>query len=174
GLSFTPRDEILGSFYFRVFRHDGWWYALAKGGVLYRSKDGLTTFEEGHNPFPGGELRTENQNDAGPRHVALLREGDALSIYYTSIGDAPERIFRARLILTRDWREWKAVDTVEVLRPERDWEGVDVPLKPSKSGAVKGREHALRDPAIFTDADGRRFLLYSVAGENGIAIAALK
>jgi hypothetical protein len=35
-------------------------------------------------------------------------------------------------------------------------------------------EHALRDPAIFMDTDGRRFLLYSVAGEKGLAIAELK
>jgi hypothetical protein len=30
----------------------------------------------------------------------------------------------------------------------------------------------LRDPAIFTE-DGRTYLLYSVAGESGIAIAEL-
>jgi hypothetical protein len=31
----------------------------------------------------------------------------------------------------------------------------------------------LRDPAIFEDDDGRTYLLYSVAGESGIAIAEL-
>jgi beta-xylosidase len=39
---------------------------------------------------------------------------------------------------------------------------------------MKGREHALRDPAIFVDTDGRAYLLYSVAGEAGIGIAELK
>jgi hypothetical protein len=52
GLHFAPRDEVLGLFYFRAFPHDNAWYALAKGGVLYRSADGLAGFERGHNPFP--------------------------------------------------------------------------------------------------------------------------
>lgn len=174
GLSFTARDEILGLFYFRVFRHDGWWYALAKGGVLYRSRDGLTGFEQGHNPFPGGELRKGDLNEPGPRHVALLPEKSNLWVFYTSIGDAPERILRARIELTPDWKNWKAVEPVEVLRPREEWEGASLPIQPSKAGAVKGAENALRDPAIFTDTDGRRYLVYSVAGEKGLAIAELK
>jgi hypothetical protein len=39
---------------------------------------------------------------------------------------------------------------------------------------MKGRENALRDPAIFADADGRTFLLYSAAGESALAIAELR
>jgi hypothetical protein len=38
------------------------------------------------------------------------------------------------------------------------------------AGAATGPEHALRDPAVFIEAE-RVFLLYSVAGEFGIAIA---
>ena len=38
------------------------------------------------------------------------------------------------------------------------------------AGAVRGQENALRDPAIFSE-DDRTYLLYSVAGESGIAIA---
>ena len=41
------------------------------------------------------------------------------------------------------------------------------------AGAMKGREHALRDPGIFVNADGRAYLLYSVAGESGVGIAEL-
>jgi hypothetical protein len=173
GLHFAPRDEVLGLFYFRVFPYDNAWYALAKGGVLYRSADGLTGFEPGHNPFPGGDRRTGDLNEPGPRHVALQRRGDTLWVYYSSIGDAPERILRARIQLHADWREWRATDPVEVLRPEFPWEGADLPLKPSTAGAARGRVHELRDPAIFEDNDGRTYLLYSVAGESGIAIAEL-
>jgi len=174
GLHFTPRDDVLGLFYFRVFRHAGWWYAMAKGGVLHRSPDGLTPFEQGHNPFPGGALRTGDLNEPGPRHVALHPQGETLWIYYSNIGDAPERILRARLRLSSDWRDWRAEEPAEVLRPEYPWEGADLPVKPSDAGASPGREHALRDPAIFVDADGRAYLLYSVAGESGIAIAELQ
>jgi len=173
GLDFTAREEIIGLFYFRVSPHGGEWYALAKGGVLHRSMDGLTAFERGRNPFPGGDLRTGDLNEPGPRHVALLKQDDTLWVYYSSIGDAPERILRSRMTLTPDWREWRAVDPVEVLRPEHAWEGADLPIKPSAAGAARGREHALRDPAIFVDSDGRTYLLYSVGGESGIAMAEL-
>ena len=68
----------------------------------------------------------------------------------------------------------KVTASEDVLRPERDWEGAKLPITASKAGAVKGRQHALRDPGIFVDTDGRRYLLYSVAGESGLAIAELK
>ena len=174
GLSFKASEEMLGLFYFRVFRHDAAWYALAKGGLLYRSTNGLTNFEAGPSVFPDGEARTGDLNGPGPRHVAVLPENGALWIYFSSIGDAPERIRRARLALTPDWRQWKVTASEDVLRPEREWEGATLPVTTSKAGAVKGRENALRDPAIFVDTDGRRYLLYSIAGENGIAIAELK
>jgi hypothetical protein len=173
GLEFTPRDEVLGLFYFRVFPFRDEWYALAKGGVLYRSRDGLTGSERGHNPFPGGDRRTGDLNEPGPRHVALLREADMLWVYYSNIGDAPERILRARMRLHADWSEWRAVNPEEVLRPELSWEGANLPVKASTAGAARGPENALRDPALFVDDDGRAYLLYSVAGESGIAIAEL-
>jgi hypothetical protein len=51
GLRFKASAEALGIFYWRVFRWDGWWYGMGKGGHLYRSRSGLTGFEEGPNPF---------------------------------------------------------------------------------------------------------------------------
>ena len=39
-------------------------------------------------------------------------------------------------------------------------------------GAAKGKVNQLRDPAIFEE-DGRIYLIYSVAGENGLAMAEL-
>ena len=62
----------------------------------------------------------------------------------------------------------------EVLRPATEEEGMNLPLKASVAGAMKGREHALRDPGNFVDVDGRVYLLYSVAGEAGIGIAELR
>lgn len=174
GLRFEASDEILGIFYWRVFRWDDWSYAMAKGGLLYRSRDGLKDFEQGPNPFPGGELRGKEYNNPGPRHVALHRVGERLWIYYSNIGDAPERIFRSHLELAGDWKTWKTSPPEEVLRPKNSNEGADLSIKPSVAGAMKGREHALRDPCIFTDTDGRLYLLYSMAGESGISIAELE
>ncbi|WP_210238356.1 hypothetical protein, partial [Mesorhizobium sp. M2E.F.Ca.ET.209.01.1.1] len=58
----------------------------------------------------------------------------------------------------------------ELLRPQTNFEGADLPLRPSRDGAAEGKENALRDPAIFEE-NGRTWLLYAVAGESGIALA---
>lgn len=174
GLKFQASDEVLGAFYFRVFEWENAWCAMAKGGFLYCSKDGLSGFVKGHNPLQGAEVRNDEANTPGPRHVALHRVGKELRVYYSSIGDAPERILRRRIQLNGDWAGWTAGEPEEVLRPELNYEGADLPIKKSAAGAVKGRENALRDPAIFINADQRVYLLYSVAGESGIAIAELK
>ncbi|MEI7808045.1 MAG: hypothetical protein WCJ07_06125 [Verrucomicrobiota bacterium] len=171
GLHFTASAEVLGNFYWRVFRWDGWWYGMAKGGLLYRSRNGLTAFEEGPNPFPPSELQGKVAiKNHGVRHVALHQEGSRLWIYYSNMGDAPERILRCHLEIAGDWKTWKTSAPEEVLRPETEWEGARLPVKESANGAAEGRENALRDPAIFVE-DGRVYLLYSVAGESGIAIA---
>ena len=56
GLHFNAGTEVLGPFYFRVFAHQGWFYAIAKNtntdGVLLRSRDGRTLFEGGHHILP--------------------------------------------------------------------------------------------------------------------------
>jgi hypothetical protein len=164
GLRFASKPEVLGSFYFRVFRHGGWHYALAKSGdvdgVVYRSKDGLTAFEEGPRYLPG------------VRHTAVWIEGDVLHVLYTKVAEAPERIYLGTVDLTRDWREWKVSQVQVLLEPEMDYEGANLPLVPSSYGAAKGPVRQLRDPAFFQE-DDRRFVLYSVAGEQGIGIAEL-
>ncbi len=102
-----------------------------------------------------------------------IRRAIGFGIYYSNIGDAPERIFRCHLELTGDWNTWSTSVPEEILRPETGWEGAGLPLQKSAAGAVKGRENALRDPAIFVE-QSRAYLLYSVAGESGIALAELK
>ena len=55
---------------------------------------------------------------------------------------------------------------------ERDYEGANLPLRASQRGIAMQPMRELRDPAVFED-DGKTYLLYSVAGEHGIAIAQL-
>ena len=162
GLSFQARPEALGKPYFRVFQWDGWYYAMGMPGILYRSRNGLTGFEQGPTLF-------------GPntRHVALDVVGETLQVYYTRAGDCPESILLATVELTPDWHSWTASEPVVVLAPERPYEGGNLPREPSKRGLVNGPVCQLRDPAIFRE-DGRTYLLYSVAGEYGIAIAELE
>jgi hypothetical protein len=161
GLDFQARAELLGRPYMRVFQWDGWYYALAMPGVMYRSRDGLTGFEEGPTLFP-----------ATMRHSALKLDGDRLSVFFTHAGDCPERILLSVIQLVPDWLAWQASEPVLVLEPELEYEGGQLALEPSRRGAVMGPVRQLRDPAIYRE-DGRAYLLYSVAGEHGIAIAEL-
>ena len=162
GLNFDARDEVLGRPYMRTVRHGDWHYSIAMPGQLYRSRDGLSGFEEGPNPFEDAE--------PGMRHAALLVRGDRLLVFYTRVGDAPERIVLRTIDLTDDWTRWRASPPQEILKPERDYEGADRPLAPSKRGLAQEPENQLRDPAVFEDDTGL-YLLYSVAGEKGIGIA---
>ncbi len=167
GLAFEALPEPIGSPYFRAFRWRGNWFAVARGGELYRSKDGLSDFEQGPSPFarsPGFD---------SIRHVATHLVGDSLWVYFTRVGDAPERILRVRIDLSEDWTAWGPVTPPqEVLRPEQPYEGSDRRMRASRLGAAAGPENAVRDPAIFAEG-GRTYLVYSVAGETGLAVAEL-
>lgn len=161
GLAFNALPENLGLPYFRAFTWQNMVYALAMPGVFYRSRDGLTNFER------GPELFTPQM-----RHSALQLEGDTLFVYYTNVGDAPESILLSAIDLKPDWRRWHATAPRRLLRPEHDYEGGHLPPAPSVRGLVHDPVCQLRDPAIFSERD-RTYLLYSVAGEHGIAIAEL-
>ncbi len=166
GLSFTPSTSVLGPFYFRVFRHDGAFYAIAKtndapgGGVLLRSPDGIQPFERGPDILPR------------QRHVALLQKDDSLQIFYTRGFDCPERILLATMSLTGDWRQWRPSEPVDIMSPEEPYEGADLPLEPSRFGSVREPVRQLRDPAVFLE-DGRLYLFYSGAGESCLCAAEL-
>jgi len=84
------------------------------------------------------------------------------------VDDENQRI--VSIDLSGDWMDWTESEPVEVLRPERDWEGANAPLEPSVRSTAYGHVNQVRDPAIYEE-DGRVFLLYAVAGESGIAIA---
>lgn len=164
GINFTACPEILGQPYFRVIQWQGYRYALGMPGIFYRSKDGLTGFEEGPTLF-GNNMR----------HSALKRDSSTLSVFYSIAGESPESILVSKITLTDDWMNWKASEPEVVLQPEMDYEGADVLDAPSKRGAIMERVRQLRDPCIFRDTlgSGKTYLLYSIAGEQGIASAEL-
>ena len=198
GLNFITEPEILGRSYFRVFHWQGYYYALSKGipnpkidnfssllshwrqklrlmyrkirgyyipwkaptnAPIYRSLNGINNFEEGPKIFDGQD-----------RHFAVKLKGNTLYVFYTRIGDAPERILLSTIQLRSDWLKWKKSTPITVLEPEMDYEGSDLEVQPSRRGKVTHRVRQLRDPCIFSE-DGQDYLLYSIAGEQGIAIA---
>jgi hypothetical protein len=161
GIHFDARLELLGRSYWRVFSHGGYTYALAMPGQLYRSRDPLSGFKAGPLLF-----------DQDMRHAALLKKDDTLYVFWTQVGHTPERILLSTIDVSDDWKSWKETDAEEILRPETDWEGADAPLEPSVRSVAYGHVNQLRDPAIYLEDDDV-YLLYAVAGENGIAIAQL-
>ena len=168
GLHFELHPAITKVSYLRVFPHDGYLYGMARLGQLLRSKDPLASFEIGSNPFAGGPYADR------VRHVATVLRGRTLFVFFTGIGDAPERIMVSTIDLTGDWKSWKASVPVELLRPEAPYECSDLPLVPSTAGEIEGKARQLRDPAIFEDTEaGRTYLFYSICGEQGLAAAEL-
>lgn len=159
GINFTSGTEVFGESYFRVFQYGGWYYALGMPGIFYRSKDGLTSFEQGPTLF------TPNM-----RHAALRLVGDTLHVFYTNAYDCPESILHVTIDLTPNWMEWQTSEPELVLQPETDYEGGNLPLEPSERGWIDEPVRQLRDPCIYEEV-GKVYLLYSVAGEAGIAIA---
>lgn len=164
GINFTVSNEILGNFYFRVFKWKNHFYAIAKNGsisgeLLY-SKNGITPFKKISNII------------INMRHAAVLLRGDLLIVFYTRTGDAPERILMSTLKLSNSMKTRALSLPMEILRPELDYEGIQYRVTASKVGpAVEVCQ--LRDPAVFEEK-GKTYIFYSVAGEMGIAIAEIK
>jgi hypothetical protein len=159
GLDFHVLPEILGTPYWRVFRYEDHWYALAMPGRVLRSKDGLSNFELGPDLL-----------DFNTRHSAVILNGNELQVFYSKWGNCPERIQMRSVELDRDWRSWVASLESEVLRPAQEWEGYRCPLRPSRKGATEQPERQLRDPCLYREGNDL-YLLYACAGESGIGIA---
>ena len=123
GINFEGRPENLGRPYFRVIRHQDYYYAMSMPGYLYRSRDGLSDFEAGPRFF------TDDM-----RHSALLIRDHTMYVLWTQRRDAPERIYLATIDMTADWNEWQAGEPMEILRPETPWEGANLPVEPSRGG----------------------------------------
>lgn len=171
GLHFRIQPGTIGEPYLRQFRYGGWFYFIDRLGRIIRSRNGLTGFEVG----PGSVRQATRDPVTGAtlRHTGLRLTGHTLEIFFSRIGDAPESILLCTMNLEGDWRTWRPGPPVLVLSPGTRDEGTDLPVQPSRKGDAKGRQRQLRDPDIYEE-HGRVYLLYSVAGEHGIAIAELK
>jgi hypothetical protein len=162
GIHFTAQPDIFSRSYLRAFTNDSHTYALVMPGQVYRFADGQYPLEEGPLLF-----------NKDIRHSALWKNGDSLHVFWSQVGDVPERILMSTIDLSVDWREWRETESIEVLCPERPWEGASAPLEPSVWSVAYGNVNQLRDPSIFSE-DDRNYLLYSVAGESGMGIAEIE
>jgi len=167
GIHFKADSTVLGDSYFRVFKWKDSYYSLARTGIVGRSKDGIATFERGNNPFSAKDSASRL------RHVAVYVNNNVLYVFYSRIGDAPERILFSTINLNDDWLSWKGSAPIEVAAPATNYEGADLPISRSDAGLYYGKVRQLRDPYVYVE-NSKWYLLYAAAGENSIAIGELK
>ncbi|HEX5109591.1 MAG TPA: hypothetical protein VFV95_14155 [Vicinamibacterales bacterium] len=164
GLRFTAQPAITKESYLRVFPHGGAFYGMSRLGRLLRATDLTGSFEPGPNPFQATAYARR------VRHVALAVRGNRLIVFFTAIGDAPERMLMSTIDMAGDWSEWRASTPVEIMRPETEYECAGLPVAPSEVGDVEVPVRQIRDPFLFEE-QGRTILFYSTCGEQGIAAA---
>lgn len=171
GLHWQAGSDFLAWSYLRVFEYGGWYYGIEVKGNLYRAQRPDTSWEMREQPLvPDCPIEDKfGAREAEIRHCAMLRRGDTLLLFYSRKKDAPERILVSTIQLSDDWNQWTASEPIDVLAPEMDYEGAAHPNEPSVKGSGTGVRQ-LRDPCIFEE-DGHVYLFYSIAGEEGIALA---
>jgi uncharacterized repeat protein (TIGR01451 family) len=172
GLNFSLEStRPVGEPYFRVFRYESYYYAITNRAHLQRSIDGINWESTVSTDFVGDAV--DPVTGAEPRHSAIKLDGDLLTVFYTRVNDAPERVMVSTLVLSGDWTSWRLGPPTMVLAPEMDYEGANLPIEQSRDGPCNEAQNALRDPAIYREAD-RVYLLYTCKCEiGGIAIGEL-
>jgi len=150
------------------------WFAFGKRGdtchVLYRSTSGpLGPYQEGPSVLERG------------RHISLNVVNNNTKLYlnilYSRIQDEPEAIVATGIDISnaQNWKYWVSQDkfVIGVIKPMFDYEGVNLPIKPSEGGESVDAVHQLRDPFIYNLKPNNYILYYSTEGEKGIAAAQL-
>lgn len=165
GLHFSVRPSVSKTSYLRVFRRGAYYYGVSRLGTVSRSAEPHGVFEIGPSLF-----RTGSPYAGRVRHVGLVVRGDRLHVFFTGIGDAPERVLMSTVDLAGDWTTWRASDAVDVIAPAAPYECADLPNAPSTAGDIDEPARQIRDPFVFED-EGRAYLFYSTCGEQGIAAA---
>ena len=165
GISFTNTGKTVAGVYMRHFEYRNKQYLLGSPGILFRSDSLLGPYQP----------RDRSLFEPNIRHAALLLEEDSLMVAWSRVGEAPEKILLSQIDLSpADWDRWRATEGVELLRPELSWEGVDMEPLPSLREELVMVANELRDPYLFKDQDGSKYLLYVGAGEQAIGIASLE
>lgn len=97
------------------------------------------------------------------RHGAVIVKDHTLFIYYSRVGDAPERILMATVDMRNDWITWTPSEPVEVVKPSEEYEGALHSNAASKHGPEVG-VNQLRDPFVVASG-GDWMIFYTGAGE---------
>jgi|TARA_B110000908_G_C10249621_1_gene451085 hypothetical protein len=164
GVDFIATERNLGGVYLRSFAYQDQHYFLAAPGILYRSDELLGDYQPRQKSLFGTDAR----------HSAVLLQDDQLTVVWSRVGDAPERLLVSTVSLSSsDWDDWVPTYPTELMRAEQAWEGSELPVQSSLRGETNEPTNDLRDPELFVDADGQIYLLYVASGEQSIGIVGL-
>jgi hypothetical protein len=164
GVDFIATERNLGGVYLRSFAYQDQHYFLAAAGILYRSDELLGDYQP----------RQKSLFGTDSRHSAVLLQDDQLTVVWSRVGDAPERLLVSTVSLSSsDWDDWVPTYPTELMRAEQAWEGSELPVQSSLRGETNEPTNDLRDPELFVDADGQIYLLYVASGEQSIGIVGL-
>lgn len=165
GVNFTATDKTVGAVYTRYFNYGDQHYLLSSPGILFRSDNILGPYTP----------RDKSLFEVNLRHAAVMLEGDYLTVAWSKVGEAPERILLSQVDLSAsNWNRWRATEAVELLAPELPWEGASLAPMPSLRGELISVANELRDPYLYVDSHNKKYLLYVGAGEQAIGIASLE
>jgi hypothetical protein len=186
GLDFEPLNQMVGPAYLRVFSHGGRWYGLVGSGEMIETTDLDAPFrpvadiigdEIAASLYPtdigGARKAASGRERFSIRHIGVDVAGNRLVVYFSCVGHMPERILATVVDLAAPPYTWRAQGTLEVLRPQLEWEGAKLAEAHSLGGKSRQLENSLRDPAVFRD-EGKTWLLYSAAGEHGIGMVRIE
>ena len=162
GIRFKAHPLIVGKSYFRQFEYKNKKYGMSMPGIFYENFGKTSQYKEITQLF-----------NSKMRHSALIIIKDLLYVFYSQVGDTPERIYLSTIDVSVPGNKRQETKPIEIIRPEYEWEGGDLPLEKSSRSAINIPVNQLRDPAIYKENE-MLYLLYSVKGENGIGICTLE
>lgn len=152
----------------------GYFYVLSRmnnerGIILCRSASLEGPFEEG--PVVA----------QGLRHLDLHLIDEVIYVFFSMIGDCPERIVLATIDTSSssDWNDWSLLPGPKILMPKHSYEHGDEALQRTHEGPAHHR-HEVRDPRFLPLPDEGNnknakilsgLLFYVVQGERGISVA---
>lgn len=130
--------------------------------------------KRGDNPFLT-DLHTAGI-DERPRHTSVRLLDETLFVFYTRLGDVPERLMLSTIdVSERDFERWDtSYPPEEIPHAESHWEGGDVAPSPSTWDFAPEDVNQIRDPYYFEDGNGRRYLFYAGRGEDAIGVAGVE
>jgi hypothetical protein len=167
GINFTlASTENIAKYYLRVWPWMGKYYGVFKGWSTAPAE--LAVSPDGIQRFLTQQIFTAH---GSIRHMAVLIKDDIALIFYSKIGEAPERILLSTMKMSGPAASWQLSAPIEVLRPTLAYEGANHAIRASEKGPATN-VNQVRDPYILEDG-GKTYLYYSIAGESGIAVAEL-